>query len=121
MRVSGYLERPDYRVDLLPRRNRVTVHAGATLVAASERTILVDEQGHGLVFYFPPAAILAGTLVAIDAAPTFCPYKGEASYFALCGTTASIAWSYATPFVEVAAIAGHIAFYQDRVTLSLAA
>jgi len=120
MRVSGYLERPDYRVDLLPRRNRVTVHDGATLVAASERTILVDEQGHGLVFYFPPAAILPGTLVPLDAASTFCPYKGEASYCALAGTTTPVAWSYAVPFVEVAAIAGHIAFYHDRIAVTVA-
>ncbi len=120
MRVSGYLERPDYRVDLLRRRNHVAVHAGATLVAASERAIIVDEQGHGFVFYLPPDAIIPGTLVPIDAAPTFCPYKGEASYFALAGTTTPIAWSYAAPFVEVAAIADHIAFYHDRVAVTVA-
>ncbi|KPF77886.1 hypothetical protein IP88_05405 [alpha proteobacterium AAP81b] len=120
MRPSGFIERPDYRVDLLRRRNRVTVHAGAALVATSERTLLVDEQGHGLVFYFPPEAIVAGTLVAAATPRSFCPYKGEADYFALAGGDGqAVAWCYATPYAEVAGIAGYIAFYQDRVRLTV--
>lgn len=120
MLVSGFVERPDYRVDLLPRRNRVTVQVGEQIVASSNRTIVVDEQGHGLVFYFPPVDVDVDRLDAIDQRTTFCPFKGIARYFA--ASTAPelpIAWTYADPFVQVAALAGYIAFYQDRAIITV--
>ena len=54
MEASGFVDRPDYRVDILARRNRVTASVGGQVLAESERCLLVDEQDHGLVFYFPP-------------------------------------------------------------------
>ena len=54
MEPSGFEDRPDYRVDLLARRNRITVTADGEVLADSTRCLLVDEQDHGLVFYFPP-------------------------------------------------------------------
>ena len=54
MEHSGFDARPDYRVDILARRNRVTVSVDGEVLADSRRTLLVDEQDHGLVFYFPP-------------------------------------------------------------------
>ncbi len=54
MEPSGFVDRPDYRVDIMARRNRVTVSIGDDVLADSERCLLVDEQDHGLVFYFPP-------------------------------------------------------------------
>jgi uncharacterized protein (DUF427 family) len=120
MPESGYLVRPDYRVDLLRRRNRVTAAAGETALASTKRPITVDEQGHGLVVYFPRADVDVGALVPVDDRTTFCPYKGDASYWALAtAPDQPIAWSYEQPFDEVAAIRGCIAFYQDRVEVRL--
>jgi uncharacterized protein (DUF427 family) len=47
-----------------------------------------------------------------------CPYKGEASYFSIAtgGRSAKNAvWSYEQPFPAVKEIAGHLAFYPNRV------
>ena len=55
---SGYVERPDYRVDVLRRRNLVTVRAGDTVIARSESPLVVDEQDHGVVFYLPEADVV---------------------------------------------------------------
>lgn len=120
MLVSGFIDRPDYRVDLLPRCNRVTVLVGEQIVASSNRTIVVDEQGHGLVFYFPPIDVDIDQLVAIDQRTTFCPFKGVAHYYAASAAPAlPIAWTYANPFVQVAALAGYIAFYQNRAIITV--
>jgi uncharacterized protein (DUF427 family) len=120
MPEPGYLARPDYRVDLLRRRNRVTAAAGETALASTKRPIMVDEQGHGLVVYFPRCDVDLGVLVAVDDRTSFCPYKGNASYWALATAPAQpIAWSYEQPLDEVAAIRGLIAFYQDRVDVRL--
>ena len=79
---SGYEERFDYRVDVLPRRNRVRVSFDRTELADSARTLLVDEQDHGLVFYVPRDDVRMDALRPIDY-PTRCPYKGTASHYAL--------------------------------------
>lgn len=120
MLTSGYLTRPDYRVDLLRRRNRAVARLGEATLASSRRAIFLDEQDHGLVVYFPRGDVDINALVAISGRATVCPYKGEASYWALAATpTEPIAWTYEQPFAEVAGIAGYMAFYQDRVEVRL--
>lgn len=117
--ASGYEARFDYRVDILPRANRVQVFAGDSALADSTRTLLIDEQDHGLVFYFPFDDVRMDALRAIEHT-TRCPYKGNASHYALRdGDDTPIAWTYKTPYPEVARITDHVAFYQDRVTLTV--
>jgi len=120
MLTSGYLTRPDYRVDLLRRPNRVAASLAGARLASSRNAIVVDEQDHGLVVYFPRHDVDLRALVAVPGRASFCPYKGEASYWALATAPEQpIGWSYQRPFAEVAGIAGHVAFYQDRVEVSL--
>lgn len=119
---SGYRSRHDYRVELLARCNRVTVRAGDRIIADSSRTILVDEQDHALVFYIPDADVSTTALIAIPGKSTYCPYKGTATYLALTSVPSRpIAWRYDAPFAQVASLAGHVAFYHDRVDLRVAA
>jgi uncharacterized protein (DUF427 family) len=53
---------------------------------------------------------------------TYCPYKGEASYFDLVGDGegdgAGAVWYYPEPFGPVEAIRDHVAFYPDRVSIT---
>jgi uncharacterized protein (DUF427 family) len=121
MEHSGYLERPDYRVDIHARRNRVTASVGGTVLADSSRTLLVDEQDHGLVFYFPPDDVRLGRFRP-DERTSVCPYKGTATYLrAEVDGTEVLAWRYAEPHPEVARIAGYLAFFQDAVDVRVGA
>jgi uncharacterized protein (DUF427 family) len=117
MEHSGFVERPDYRVDILARRNQVTASLGDLLLADSVRCLLVDEQDHGLVFYFPPEDVRTDLLTPIDRT-TVCPFKGLATYRHLVRDGVEVlAWTYADPHREVARLAGYLAFYQDVVDL----
>ena len=118
MEPSGYLERPDYRVDLLRRRNRVTVRSGDVVLAESTAGILVDEQDHGLVFYLPEADVNFAALAPTDDSSR-CPYKGVAHYWRLADGSEPVAWGYRDPYPQVSAIVGHVGFYQDRVSVEL--
>lgn len=115
---SGYVERPDYRVDLLRRRNLVTVRAGDQVIARTESPLLVDEQDHGIVIYVPESDVDLTQLTEIDHR-TRCPYKGYASHWSLAGSDEPVAWTYRDPYPQVAQIAGHVAFYQDRVSVEI--
>jgi uncharacterized protein (DUF427 family) len=53
---------------------------------------------------------------------TYCPYKGDAAYYSLTtpgGDVQDAIWYYESPYPAVAQIAGHVAFYADRVSLSV--
>ncbi|XVQ07447.1 DUF427 domain-containing protein [Spirillospora sp. CA-255316] len=116
---SAFHERPDYRVELLARTNVMTAWLGETRLAQSDACLIVDEQDHGLVVYFPRDAVDLSLLEPTDH-HTVCPFKGQASYWrAAGGEGTGIAWSYPEPFPEVARLAGYIAFDQDQVRVTI--
>jgi uncharacterized protein (DUF427 family) len=116
---SSYPERPDYRVDLLARTNAMTAWLGEICLARSDACLVVDEQDHGLVVYFPPVAVDFSYLEPASYR-TVCPFKGEAVYWRVAGSEGSgIAWSYPEPFPEVARLAGYVAFDQDEVRVTI--
>jgi uncharacterized protein (DUF427 family) len=117
MEPSAFADRPDYRVDILVRRNQVTVSVGGEVLANSHGCLLVDEQDHGLVFYFPPEDVRLDLFVP-DGRTTRCPFKGTATYRTHAGPEGEVLiWAYEEPYPEVARLAGYVAFFQDAVQL----
>lgn len=118
---SGYQQRPDYRVDLLVRTNTMTAGLDGQQLAVSDECLLVDEQDHGLVVYFPPEAVNSELLEPV-ALHTVCPFKGQASYWTLPGSDRPwVAWTYPQPHPQVARLAGYIAFDQSVVQVTIGA
>jgi uncharacterized protein (DUF427 family) len=115
---SGYVSRPDYRVDVRRHRNLIEVTAGGQVLASTRAGLLVDEQDHGLVFYIPRADVRMELLAGLDQTSR-CPYKGQARYWRSVEGTDPIAWEYPDPYPEVAVIRDHVAFYQDRVSVTI--
>ncbi len=116
---TGFAARPDYRVDIHARRNVVRATLNGVLLAETTASLLVDEQDHGLVFYFPRADVAVDLTPAGDAGSR-CPFKGEATYWRFDGDgEQSLCWSYEEPWEQVARIRGFVAFYQDTVTVSV--
>jgi uncharacterized protein (DUF427 family) len=112
-------KRPDYRVELLARTNWMTARLGDAQLAHSNECLVVDEQDHGLVVYFPPEVVDFSLLEPVIL-HTVCPFKGRASYWRAraCGEP-WVAWSYPSPFPQVARLAGYIAFDQDIVSVTI--
>ncbi|MCQ8242091.1 DUF427 domain-containing protein [Rhizosaccharibacter radicis] len=102
----------DHPIRIEPAPGTVRVLLGGATVADSSRALILRESTYPPVFYVPRADVSLDRL-APSGTRTHCPYKGDASYFAHDGR--DVAWSYETPFAPVAAIAGHVAFYPDRV------
>jgi uncharacterized protein (DUF427 family) len=113
MRIPG----PDHPITIAPQPGRVRVLLGGVAVADTERALRLEEAAYPAVLYIPRADIRAESFVP-SARTSHCPYKGDASYYDLVveGTRRPDAvWSYEAPYPAVAAIAGHVAFYPDRV------
>jgi uncharacterized protein (DUF427 family) len=105
-----------HRIDLKPGRARIL--AGDEVIAETENAILLHETGYPVRAYIPREDIQ--TSVDPSAKTSFCPFKGDASYWTI-GGRENAAWSYEEPLDEVEAIRGRLAFYPDRFTVEVAA
>jgi uncharacterized protein (DUF427 family) len=113
MKISG----PDHPITVVPNRNRVRVRFAGHVIADTTRALTLAEASYPPVQYIPRADVDMGVL-ARTAHTTHCPYKGDAAYYSIAtgGRTAENAvWTYEQPYPAVASIAGHLAFYRNRV------
>jgi uncharacterized protein (DUF427 family) len=113
---------PDHPITLDPSSSHVVVRSGSLVIAQSDRALEMREASYQPVFYIPLEDVDRRFLRHSDH-HTYCPYKGEASYYDILdsnGTDLRAAvWYYDDPFPAVAAIKSHVAFYADRVTVSV--
>jgi len=113
---------PQHPITVEPASTRVTVKAGDTPVADTTAALALREASYPTVYYIPLADVRPEVLQASDTT-TYCPYKGEASYYSIAtaqGELADAVWTYVTPYPAVASIAGHVAFYANRVEVAVA-
>ena len=107
-------------ITISPVDGPVTVTAGSTVLGTSHKALELREGAGRPVIYVPREDIDMARLVATSHA-TSCPWKGKANYFSIkgdFGMLANAVWSYETPKEGVEAIAGHLAFYPDRVKVT---
>jgi uncharacterized protein (DUF427 family) len=97
---------------------RVVARAGDTVIADTSAALTLREAGYPPVHYIPLDDVVPGILRPATS-HSYCPYKGDASYYdvVLPGgeELADAVWTYQAPYPAVDVIAGHVAFYADRV------
>lgn len=110
---------PDHPITIAPSPKRVVVKVAGRVVADTRRALSLKEASYPAVNYIPREDVDM-TLLERSTHSTYCPYKGDCSYFSipLGGETARNAvWSYEAPYAAVAEIKDRLAFYPDRVTV----
>ncbi len=113
---------PQHPITVEPAPGRVTVQVAGTPVADTSSALALQEANYPVVYYVPLADVRSEVLKPSDHT-TYCPYKGDASYYSLAapnGEVADAVWYYAEPYAAVAEIAGHVAFYADKVDVTAA-
>ena len=112
---------PQHRVDLLASSRDVEIRFDGQLIAASEHPFLLFETTLPTRFYLPPADVKF-ELLEPSKLVTRCPYKGTAKYWSVAGAGRSgrnVAWSYPDPIPENPRIKGLIAFYNERLDITV--
>ncbi|ARP96252.1 DUF427 domain-containing protein [Bordetella genomosp. 13] len=107
----------NHPITITPNTARVVVTAGGLAIADTRRALTLREADYPPVQYIPRDDVDMARLERTSHA-THCPYKGDCAYYSIpaAGERAdNAAWSYEAPHPAVARIAGHIAFYPDRV------
>ncbi|TGX49599.1 DUF427 domain-containing protein [Sphingomonas gei] len=99
----------------------VTVKQGTLSIAKTQNALTLSEASYPPVQYIPRSDVDM-SLLQRSQHTTYCPYKGVATYYsipALGEAGLNSVWTYEAPFDAVGAIAGHLAFYPDRVSVEL--
>jgi len=113
MKIPG----PEHPITVVRGASPLVVKIAGRQIGESLEPLILHEARYPAVPYIPRGD-LDMSLFTRTATTTHCPYKGDATYFSITvagKTYPDAAWSYETPYPAVEGIAGHIAFYPDRV------
>jgi uncharacterized protein (DUF427 family) len=108
---------PDHPITIEPATSRVVVTLAGQVIADSREALTLREASYPPVHYLPRKDVDM-TLLARTHRETYCPYKGDASYFSIPvggERSTNAVWTYENPHHAVAAIKDYVAFYPDRV------
>ncbi|WP_280541790.1 DUF427 domain-containing protein [Chromohalobacter sp. 11-W] len=105
------------RISLHPHTRRVRVWAGDTLLADSTRAVELREQGYPPRQYLPESDVHMAQLF-YSTTVTHCPFKGDATYYSV-DEHPDVAWQYANPLANMAAIADRLAFDDSVMTVQV--
>jgi uncharacterized protein (DUF427 family) len=108
---------PDHPITIERNPLRVVVTLGGKVIADTTAALTLREAKYPPVQYIPRQDVAMAAITQSDTA-SYCPYKGDASYFSIpAGGARSVdaIWTYEAPHDAVAAIRDHVAFYPDRI------
>jgi uncharacterized protein (DUF427 family) len=119
-----HLPSATHPITVTPTGKHVTVLVNGVVVADTDNSLTLQEASYPAVQYIPMKDVAQNVLKPSSTA-TYCPFKGDASYFHV-ATSASgdavedVIWTYEQPYPAVADIAGHVAFYPDKAEITVA-
>jgi uncharacterized protein (DUF427 family) len=108
---------PDHPITITPNQVRIVVTVDGKVVAETRNALTLRESTYPPVQYIPLADVDQSLLERTDTT-SYCPYKGDASYYSIpIGGERSVdaVWEYQNPREAVAALKDHVAFYPNRV------
>jgi uncharacterized protein (DUF427 family) len=122
--MSRTVKIPDatHPITVQPTGRHVTVRLGGTVVAETDGALSLAESTYPVAQYIPLGDV-DQSLLDRSTTQTYCPYKGDASYYSVKTPDGSVEtdliWTYEHPYQAVAEIAGHVAFYPDRAEVAV--
>ncbi|MGB6687030.1 MAG: DUF427 domain-containing protein [Terracidiphilus sp.] len=108
---------PDHPITISPVEGKVRVTVAGRIVAESARTLRLEEKGYPPVYYLPRSDADM-SLLGRTKHYTYCPYKGDCSYYSIPiggSRSENAVWTYEQPHEAVSGIRDHLAFYPSRV------
>ena len=96
----------------------VRVEALGEILVETQRSLRVLETFHPPTYYLPPEAMNQGLLVPAPGRPSFCEWKGVASYYDVVAGEQRInraVWTYNHPSERFRELAGWFALYPGQM------
>ncbi|HYH35818.1 MAG TPA: DUF427 domain-containing protein [Nocardioides sp.] len=119
--LVGHPRDPFHRIDVRRSSRHVRISHDGTLLADSRRPWALFEATFPLPRWYLPREDVAVELLPSQLHTT-CAYKGHATHYSAEAGGAlleDVAWSYEQPLEDAAAVAGCVAFYQERLDVEV--
>jgi uncharacterized protein (DUF427 family) len=108
---------PDHPITIAANPYRVVVRVAGKVIADTSDALTLREASYPPVQYIPRRDVDMAALTRSEHT-TYCPYKGDASYYSIPSggeRSRNAVWTYENPFEAMAQIKDYVAFYPDRV------
>jgi uncharacterized protein (DUF427 family) len=116
--MNKIIKVPDasHPITIEPSPSHIVVTAGGKTIADTRASLTLREASYPPVHYIPLKDVDM-TLLEKTSHSTYCPYKGDASYYSITSSDRgkNAVWTYEAPYSAVAQIRDYVAFYPDRV------
>ena len=112
---------PEHPITISPTGMRVIARVGERVIADPTSALTMREANDPSMQHIPLDDV-DGSVLRRSETTTSCPFKGNASYDSITTSGVELAdatWTDETPYPPVADIAGYVAFYTDRVQVSV--
>lgn len=108
---------PDHPITITPSAKRVLALYQGHVIADTTRALSLKEASYKAVPYFPREDVAMDYLSRTDLS-TYCPYKGDASYYTVFRDgelSENAVWTYEEPYPAMEQIRGYLAFYPNKI------
>ena len=108
---------PDHPISIEANPSRVVMTVSGKVIADTRDALILREASYPAVQYIPRRDVDMAALTRSEHT-TYCPYKGDASYYSIPAggdRSRNAVWTYENPFEAMVQIKDHVAFYPDRV------
>jgi len=116
--LGSHPKDPYKRIECLPSAREIRIMLDGQVVAQSTNNVFLHETMLRTRYYLPFTSVAEPSMLVPSKTSTFCPYKGQASYYSLKVGDKLIedaVWYYIYPTAESAAIQGRLCFYNEKV------
>ena len=118
-KIVSHPRDPFSRIDMRQSSRRIRVELDGTVLADSDRPLIVFETGLPVRYYLPPDDV--GATLHPTSKRTTCAYKGQASYWSVDvgadRVIEDLAWSYPAPLPDATALVDLICFFDEKTDL----
>jgi uncharacterized protein (DUF427 family) len=105
---------PAPHITLKPAGARVRVTLKGEVIADSREAMALKEGDYPVVYYFPRKDVKMERLERTRHG-SYCPFKGQASYFSIKNGPENSIWTYEDPYDDMLGIKELLAFYPNKV------
>ncbi|MBN8952793.1 MULTISPECIES: DUF427 domain-containing protein [unclassified Rhizobium] len=108
---------PDHPITIEEKQAHVTVSVAGKVIADTREALSLKEASYPAVVYVPRKDVDM-SLLEKTSHTTYCPYKGECSYYSISAggeRSVNAIWTYESPYPSVGRIKDYMAFYPDRI------
>ncbi|MFI5730653.1 DUF427 domain-containing protein [Kribbella sp. NPDC051587] len=112
---------PDHPITIAKNPDRVVVRLGDQVLADSRDALSLQESTYPAAQYLPRDDVDFSLLERTEHT-TYCPYKGDASYYSILPAGedgVNAVWTYEQPYDAVADIREYVAFYPNKVSIEI--